>query len=190
MIALGLVLGLTACVPGGARGDEPTDPEQPSTSSPSELPATIEGDTNGDGVLSEFEKQVLAQNAPRDFTMTDGTTVQVDPEVPLPPAVKDVLTQQAQPIADQYKTNTDFSPESVGALHARTRETVEAQSEAIGKPVVFVLPSPNGAGGIQWFAVPSALKATGIIAESNRESMVDKVESWAEHRGYEVIVLG
>ncbi|MHA6695617.1 hypothetical protein [Homoserinimonas sp. A520] len=180
-LAAVLTIGLGACAPTTATA--PVDTKTAAPAAPDPL------DLDGNGSVSEFEKQMAAQNAQREFIMPDGSTAKLDPREPTPAAVIEVLAQQAQPIGDQYKRNTDFSPESIGALHQKLLSMAESQAEAIGRPVVILFSSPDGAGGTQWIAMPSSGKSTGIRAEPNRDSMLTKVQSWANSRGYEVVVL-
>jgi hypothetical protein len=94
---------LTGCTTG-----PDTDPTPPATATAS---APIEGDSNGDGKLSEFEKQVLARNAPRDITLHDGTVVVVaTPGQPLPQPVIDQIAADATPGAAQTQTDDEFAP--------------------------------------------------------------------------------
>src|SRR5690554_5308299 len=97
-IAAGLIVVLAGCVPSSEFDDGVTKlGGSPDTATPAETAASIVGDANGDGKLSEFEKQLLAQNAPREFVMPDDSVVTIDPNEPLPPAVREALTALATP---------------------------------------------------------------------------------------------
>jgi hypothetical protein len=173
IIAAGLILALVGCVPIGEFDDGMTNHgDSPETATP------IEGDENGDGKLSEFEKQLLAQNAPREFVMPDDSVVTIDPNEPLPPAVREALTALAT------------SPEAVGAGEASIRDWADKQAEATGKSIVVVYSKGDGVGRMAWGTSASGRRTTGVVGGYDKSDIVSKVQSWADRMGYEMIVVG
>ncbi|MFF2274096.1 hypothetical protein ACFVTX_17610 [Agromyces sp. NPDC058136] len=98
-------------------------------------PTPIEGDADGDGELSEFEKEVLAGKAPRDITLHDGTVVVVTPGQPLPQPVIDQIVADAAPGAAQTQTDDEFAPM---AGERSIREVATTYANEIGRTVVIV----------------------------------------------------
>lgn len=102
-------LALTGCAAAGTNLSlVPSAPAQAASPSAPATPIAIEGDTDHNGSLSAFEKEQLTRNAPKDFTMPDGSVVKIDPTKPLPEPVKAVIAEEAVPIAAQF-TGTDIS---------------------------------------------------------------------------------
>lgn len=186
-VALCILLGLTAtgtmsaCSVGGSTSDEATVASEPiKTAEP------IPGDTDGDGELSEFEKQVHASKAPRDYAMPDGSLVAIDPTEPLPEPVKQVIAEAAVPIIAPMKATSDG--DVFGPAYTSLRAEADAQAEATGKRVVYLF-SKQGASAIEWGTAASGLKSTGLLAEPSKDAMLPKVQSWADSMEYEVIIV-
>ncbi|GAA1819061.1 hypothetical protein [Agromyces neolithicus] len=146
-------------------------------------PVPIEGDTDGDGELSEFEKQVLARNAPRDITLHDGTVVVVTPGQPLPQQVIDQIVADAAPGAAQAQTDDEFAP--MAGIRS-IREVASSYADEIGRTVVIVY---WGFGA--WGTVSSVDESSGIelAGTSDQDAMVAAATDWAEsHDAYVVVV--
>ncbi|MHA6695619.1 hypothetical protein [Homoserinimonas sp. A520] len=185
LIAAALTVSLAAC------STEQMFPEllaEPA-STPTQEPAPDPLDLDGNGSVSEFEKQMAAQNAPREFIMPDGSVVIIDPREPMPPAVKEVIAQQAIPVVAPAKSNRDFSPESVEGLISEVRDYATAQAEATGISIVIVFSKPNGSGQMGWGSVASSRQSTGVVGGLNRDEVVSRVQSWADQTDHELIVI-
>jgi len=144
-------------------------------------PISIPGDRDGDGKLSEFEKQLLARHAPKDYTMPDGSVVQLDPAQPLPELVKAVVIEQARPPAQALSAANDIPANDAATLEMFA--FVDAKAEELGRPVVLVFEDHG-----QWGSLASGVHVTGLAADTDLSVMVDKVQGWANGR-YEVIVV-
>lgn len=148
-----------------------------------EAATSIEGDTDGDGELSEFEKQILERNAPRDITLHDGTVVVVTPGQPLPQPLIDQIIADAAPGAAQAQTDDEFAPM---AGERSIREVASTYAHEIGRTVVIVY---WGIGA--WGTVSSVDESggTGLAGSSDQEAMVAAATDWAEsHDAYVVVV--
>ena len=166
---------LTGCTTG-----PDTDPTPPATATAS---APIEGDSNGDGKLSEFEKQVLARNAPRDITLHDGTVVVVTPGQPLPQPVIDQIAADAAPGAAQTQTDDEFAP--MAGIRSM-REVASSYADELGRTVVIVY---WGLG--VWGTISSVEESGGteLAGTSDQAAMVAAATDWAEsHDAYMVVV--
>ncbi|ANJ28177.1 hypothetical protein [Agromyces aureus] len=159
----------------------------PATDTPnaaaSAVPAPIEGDTDGDGELSEFEKQVLARNAPRDINLHDGTVVVVTPGQPLPLPVIDQIVADAAPGAAQTQTDDEFAP--MAGVRS-IREVASSYANEIGRTVVIVY-RDFGA----WGTISSVDESGGteLAGTSDQDAMVAAATDWAEsHDAYVVVV--
>ncbi|MFC9558308.1 hypothetical protein [Agromyces sp. NPDC056965] len=145
--------------------------------------AAIEGDTDEDGELSEFEKQVLARNAPRDITLHDGTVVVVTPGRPLPQPVIDQIIADAAPGAAQAQTDDEFAP--MAGMRS-LREVATSYANEFGRTVVIVY---LGFGA--WGTVSSVDESggTGLAGTSDQDAMVAAATDWADsHDAYVVVV--
>lgn len=171
---------LTGCTTGNASflPDTDTTPQAIATAS-----APIEGDSDGDGELSEFEKQVLARNAPRDITLHDGTVVVVTPGQPLPQPVIDQIAADAAPGAAQAKTDDEFAP--MAGIRS-IREVASSYANELGRTVVIVY---WGFGA--WGTISSVDESGGteLAGTSDQAAMVAAATDWAEsHDAYVVVV--
>ncbi|POH64777.1 MULTISPECIES: hypothetical protein [Cryobacterium] len=172
---------LTGCTTGDASFLPDTDRTPQATAAAS---APIEGDSNGDGKLSEFEKQVLTMNAPRDITLHDGTVVVVTPGQPLPQPVIDQIAADAAPGAAQAQTADEFAP--IAGMRS-IREVASSYANELGRIVVIVYRDDFG----YWGSISSvdASGGTGLAGTSDQEAMVAAVTDWAEsHDAYMVVV--
>ena len=177
LIALAL---LTGCTTGGTSLLPDTAPTPQATATAS---APIEGDSNGDGMLSEFEKQVLARNAPRDTTLHDGTVVVVTPGQPLPQPVIDQIAADAAPGAAQARTDDEFAP--MAGIRS-IREVASSYADELGRTVVIVY---WGLG--VWGTISSVEESGGteLAGTSDQAAMVAAATDWAEsHDAYMVVV--
>ena len=172
---------LTGCTTGNASflSDTGTTPQAAATAPP----APIEGDSDGDGELSEFEKQVLARNAPRDITLHDGTVVVVTPGQPLPQPVIDQIAADAAPGAAQAQTADEFAP--MAGIRS-IREVASSYANELGRTLVIVY---WGFG--VWGTISSVDESGGteLGGSSDQDAMVAAATDWAEsHDAYVVVV--
>ena len=172
---------LTGCTTGNASllSDTGTTPQAAATAPP----APIEGDSDGDGELSEFEKQVQATNAPRDITLHDGTVVVVTPGQPLPQPVIDQIAADAAPGAAQAQTAGEFAPT---AGKRSIREVASSYANELGRTLVIVY---WGFG--VWGTISSVDESGGteLGGSSDQDAMVAAATDWAEsHDAYVVVV--
>lgn len=179
LLALAL---LTGCTTGDASfpPDTDTTPQAAATAAP----APIEGDSNGDGKLSEHEKQVHATNAPRDITLHDGTVVVVTPGQALPQPVIDQIAADAAPGVAQTQTADEFLP--MAGIRS-IREVASSYANELGRIVVIVYRDDFGT----WSSISSvdASGGTELAGTSDRDAMVAAVTDWAEsHDAYMVVV--
>lgn len=178
LLALALLTGCTT-PDASFLPDTDTTPQAAATAAP----APIEGDSNGDGELSEFEKQVQATNAPRDITLHDGTVVVVTPGQPLPQPVIDQMAADAAPGAAQAKTDDEFAP--MAGIRS-IREVASSYANELGRIVVIVY---RGFG--VWATISSVDESggTGLAGNSDQDAMVAAATDWAEsHDAYVVVV--
>lgn len=157
------------------------------TSAPT--PKAIPGDTNEDGKLSEFEKQVVADTALRSYTLLDGSTVDVAPAQPLPAAVVAAIQEQASPIAESFRF---AEGDAVTPPMEAMRENVDAQAESVGKGIVFVAQgiSDDGSGPISvWVMVASKIDVSPVKPDTDFNVVLAGSQTWAASRNYEVITI-
>jgi hypothetical protein len=161
---------LAACAP---TATTPTTPakSKPAASAPAATPSAKP--------MSEFDKQVAAQTAPRNYTMPDGSVVSVDPTKPLPEPVKAAVAAELAPHVTNASSHT---PDEVfGALNA--------QAAATGRGVVAVA-SSFASGRTQWYAVASGQIQGLFPSKSTKAEAVAEATAWAKERGFDVIVYG
>ncbi len=172
---------LTGCTTGNASflSDTGTTPQAAATAPP----APIEGDSDGDGELSEFEKQVQATNAPRDITLHDGTVVVVTPGQPLPQPVIDQIAADAAPGAAQAQTADEFAP--IAGIRS-IREVASSYANELGRTLVIVYRDFS-----VWGTISSVDESGGteLAGTSDQDAMVAAATDWAEsHDAYVVVV--
>jgi hypothetical protein len=153
-------------------------------------PTPISGDTDGDGQLSAFEKQVLAQNAGRPYTMPDGSIVQIDPAQPLPTAVVAAIQEAIRPTALMVAAvSGDGQGERLTAMY----DVMEAHAAATGRGIMFVYRTTSAIPGSHtgllrvWATKATSVSGTGINVNEDRDVVVQAAERWAATRNYEVI---
>lgn len=181
---------LTGC--GVANGDLgaliPSSPAATITATPT--PTAIPGDADGNGSLSEFEKQVLASHAPKDYTMPDGSVVQIDPTQPLSAEVVAVLKSKMMPdVREVQRAMDNTTVQAAPDLYALIR----AEGPALGKNVVFVYQTlsdePSGLTTV-WAAQPaSGPRSTDLRASADKDAYFAAIHVWADPRGYEIVIL-
>jgi hypothetical protein len=159
-------------------------------------PTAIPGDRDGNGKLSAFETEQLAKNAPKDYTMPDGSVVTIDPTQPLPEPVVAVLTAQATTLAEQIVDYLGADSKERGASSLKIFAYVNEQAEATGKKIVAIYsaegvdPATN-APGTYWTAAASGGPygtLAPIMGTLDKASAIAQVEAWGGSRGYEMIV--
>ena len=189
--ALALAALLTGCSPasGDLAGLVPGAGQGLASETATPTPTAIPGDRDGNGSLSEFEKQILAKNAVHAYTMPDGSVVQIDPTRPLPAAVAEVVKSESAPTAAALGTARGYEKsDQLGNLMGKA----DSIQDTTGKGVIFVYPSvsttPAGDENV-WATTASHTKSTGIAAVASRDTVVADAQSWASTRGYEVIVF-
>lgn len=172
---------LTGCTTGNTSllSDTGTTPNAAATAAP----APIEGDTDGDGELSEFEKQVIARHAPRDITLHDGTVVVVTPGQPLPQPVIDQIVADAAPGAAQAQTDDEFAPM---AGRRSIREVATTYADQIGRIVVIVYRD----FGV-WGTISSVDESGGteLAGTSDQDAMVAAATDWADSHDDAYVVV-
>jgi hypothetical protein len=150
-------------------------------------PTAIHGDTNQDGKLSEFEKQKAAQNAVRDYTLTDGTVVGVDPNAPLPAEVVASIKERMLPIGgDMRAASTDHTVVVLETI----RENVEIIADELDRGIIFTFQlrsaEPTGEA-VLWAGVFSGVQISPVQALKDGEKFNAEIADWAAMRDYEVI---
>lgn len=188
-IASGDVASLIPSAGGAPVSATPASPGPP-TATPTATPTAIPGDADGNGSLSEFEKQQLARDAVRDYTMPDGSVVKVDPTKPLPPEVVAVIQEMAKPIV---ALNKDAS--SVGPLILSMRALCDQQTEATGRPIVIFHHAWSAVPGVpdvpseSWWSSVFPGGSVPVNAGPDREAVLAKVTAAAASRDAELIVV-
>lgn len=178
LLTLALLTGCTTSEP-SFLPDTDSNPQADAT--PTLAP--IEGDSDGDGELSEFEKQVLARNAPRDITLHDGTVVVVTPGQPLPQPVIDQMVADAAPGAALAQTDDEFAP--MAGMRS-LREVAGSYANELGRTIIIVY---WGFGA--WGTVSSVDESggTGLAGTTDQDAMVAAATDWADsHDAYVVVV--
>ena len=189
--ALLLAALLTGCSPasGDLAGLVPTAGPAPASETATPTPTAIPGDRDGNGTLSEFEKQILAKSAVRDYTMPDGSVVQIDPTQPLPAEVVAVVKSESAPTVQTLGATSDTQYALLDLMN-----NADSAAGATGRQIVFVYPTRNatdlfGAFEMVWATTASHTRSTGIAAVQSRDTVLADAQRWAGSRGYEVIVF-
>jgi len=166
-------------------------------------PDALEGDLNGDGKLTTFETDWLAKTkadaAVRDYTLTDGTVIQVDPSQTLPEQVRnDIVAQFAEDIAVTTSTVEG------GVRDARRQVMIDRVNQvkaATGRDVMVVYPSLSLSSSdarktdtqMVWSSMNSAPEDGNPFAgpdyDVDRDAYIAKATEIAGDQ-YDVIVLG
>jgi hypothetical protein len=188
--AVVLSVVLTGCV--GGVSDSAPSAEQTATVAP--MPTPITGDRDGDGELSEHEKQVLAKTSPRDYVLADGSTVVVDPALPLPAEVVAHVEAEAAPwiqLGKSREADSDgVTPPAAGLdeMYALLDRT----AEATGKPIAFVFEVASATGNAQfedvYVAIGSNSRSMGITP-GDAATVAAASMPWVNGRNAELIVF-
>ncbi|WP_210506110.1 hypothetical protein [Naasia sp. SYSU D00057] len=181
--ALLALAALTGCTAGAGSVLPDTESSAPSIGAAS--PAPIDGDSNGDGELSEFEKQVHAKDAPRDITLHDGTVVAVTPGQPLPQPVIDQIAADAAPGAALAQSADDERAPVAGMRSIR--EVAGSYADELGRTVVIVYRDGFG----YWGSISSVGNSgvTGLRGTTDRDAMVAAVADWAATNDAYMVVV-
>ena len=189
--ALALAALLTGCSPaGGDLGSlVPTAGQGLASETETATPTAIPGDRDGNGSLSEFEKEQLAKNAVHAYTMPDGSVVQIDPTQPLPAEVVAVVKSESAPTVQTLGATSDTQYALLDLMN-----NADSAAGATGRQIVFVYPTRNatdlfGAFEMVWATTASHTRSTGIAAVQSRDTVLADAQRWAGSRGYEVIVF-
>ncbi|KQO98358.1 hypothetical protein [Leifsonia sp. Leaf264] len=183
LLAAAAITALAACstpAPGNSWADFTMKPAATAEATPT--PTLVPGDKNGDGRLSEFEKQVLAQDAPKDYALADGTVMTVDPAQPLPDSVKADIVSGAAPAVDVFNADAGEGVEAV-------REYLNTKADQAGRGVVAVIHVYSNSDGMVWGVLASNTKATITKATPDQASALVAAEAWAAAKGYDVVVI-
>jgi hypothetical protein len=184
-----LSISLAACTQAATTTEPTSKPAVTETAAPVEKPAApvaLEGDQDGNGRLSEWEKGVLAKNSARDYTLADGTTVKVDPTQPLPaPVAEAVKAHAAVPTAGSKTTDRDAQDRSYAALRA----SLDADAAATGRGILVVYQAASAGEGLIWVPAISGDKYSPFLGSADKASVVAEATTWAANKGYELIVL-
>jgi len=185
--ALLLAVALCGCSAGGGSTSALAPVVAEATPSAAPTPTEIPGDTNGDGKLSEREKEILAKNAPRDFTLTDGTVVIIDPQAPLPAEVVAALKERLIAPTEAYlRSSSEELPARMGAI----RDELALMAAETGKGVIatFESKSNDGSGEVTtWGSVASDIQRSPVQSLRDRGQLVAEVEAWAASRNFAVL---
>ncbi|TFD30379.1 hypothetical protein E3T40_15415 [Cryobacterium sp. TMT1-19] len=182
---------LTGCSPasGDLAGLIPTADQGVGSKTATPTPTAIPGDRDGNGSLSEFEKQILAQNAPRDYTMPGGSVVQIDPTQPLPAAVAAHIAGVATPIVAQLTT----ADEKASVIRAQLAALIAEQTAATGRGIVIFhhvwSAGANWGPAEYWWVGDFPGKTWPVLASDDRETNLAAVTAAAAARNYELIVI-
>ncbi|TIH28600.1 hypothetical protein [Subtercola vilae] len=148
-------------------------------------PTPIPGDTDGDGKLSEFEKEQLASKAIRTYTMSDGSKVHFDPTQPLPDSVASDISDRAQE-AMSAVNHAGLDGDAQDAAMKGMFAFVDTQAEAIGRPIVLVV-FDNGSWGT--LTSIGLTHSTGITGGSKENTLL-LAQTWASNHGAALVILG
>ena len=131
-----VAVSLTGCV--NMDGMIPDiDASGPPTSTPTlhEVPeAPLEGDLDGDGKLSAWEKEQLAKTS---YTLPDGTEVPISKDEPLPPEVVEAVEAAVAPSAN-FITEGDTS--TITEREGAYLDSLRDQSAKLGRTVIGIMP--------------------------------------------------
>ncbi|WP_130176592.1 hypothetical protein [Cryobacterium sp. SO1] len=161
---------------------------QASTQTPTPTPTAIPGDADGNGSRSEFEKQLLAKNAVRDYTLPDGSVIKIDPTQPLPAEVTALIVSAAAPLVEQMTSSYDkvsLPPqEQIQALIAE-------QSAATGRGIVIFHHAWSSIDWVdqKWWVGDFPGETWPVTASADREANLAAVTVAAAERNYELIVI-
>jgi len=159
------------------------------TPSTTPTPEPIAGDTDENGSLSEHEKQVLAKNAVRDYTMPDGRLVQVNPVEALPAEIVAVIKELATPLNDRIVDSWEGSQGAAQEL----RELIDQQAAATGRNIVIFhhvwSADPNWGPDQRWWYGDFSGDPIPVKAGRNRDEVLADVTAAAVARNAELILM-
>ncbi|WP_166999145.1 hypothetical protein [Paramicrobacterium fandaimingii] len=180
-------VGLSGCAPAETDADSTPPPTEIGSSQPADptetaTPEPIPGDLDGNGVLSAWEKEQLKKAAPRDYTMSDGSVVEVDPTQPLPEPVKQDIAAKIRPVSQWPKDTIEQEDKQILEL----RRILNEIEGVTGKKILIVVPSSGG----QYGTMKSGEKSyTGISASTDKSAVVREAQEYARNGNYELIVF-
>lgn len=180
-VAATLTLSLAACSP--ETGPFEFFDETAATPEATQEPVLDPMDLDGNGSVSEFEKQMAAKNAVRDYTLPDGTVVQVDPTQPFPEAVHSAVKAETVPLiaaTQAFGTKAQYEVAMIAEL--------DAKAAAMGRGIAVVFESSIYGGGTMWVILASGQSQAPFIGSADKASVVAQAETWTENRNYELII--
>jgi hypothetical protein len=191
LLVVVVVATLGGCAaPGVVEAERTSASEISSMVSPTPTPIAIAGDSDGDGTLSEFEKQLLAQRAPRDYVLSDGTTISVDPTAPLDPVIVTDVVNGARPLVDAMTASNGGEMAAQDAAMFAMMGYIDDIETRTGRGIVITHIS-NG----QWGSLASAPGGTpadhitGMSGKVDKAEMLSAIEAWATPRNRQIIVV-
>lgn len=188
--AMTVAIALTGCAAASGSIGALIPAVASATPTVSPTPEQLVGDKDGNGSVSEFEKQLLAKNAPRDYTMPDGSVVKVDPTQPLPAAIVTVIRDLATPIV---ASNTSARGETLGAMYTAITALADQQTAATGRSVVIFHHtwslSLDWSTEEHWWTGTFPNSTWPVKAGADREAVLAAVTVAAAERNAELIVI-
>lgn len=195
-LTLALVVTLTGCAATTTSFDNAFSlgPATRTTATPTATPKPVAGDTDGDGKVSAFEKQVLDASAPKAYRMPDGSTVRIDPAQPLPAAVVKVIAAKALPLVRTMQDGGEPRQRGLLSLMAQA----DAALAESGRGVIYVYPTVNQTRDANgnlvsapvWATTASGSPSTGIAPLASRSAIVSAAHDWAAPRDFDIIEVG
>lgn len=152
-LTLAVVVTLTGCSTASGASDVLNPAAAAATTAtPTATPKPVAGDTDGDGKLSAFEAQILASHVPKAYRMPDGSTMQINPDKPLPAAVvKIIKAKAARPVATMMANSSEVNSKALYALELQ----LTADSAAIGKHHIYVFQTQS--------LIPGSMDRTHLV---------------------------
>lgn len=177
--AAALTAGLAACAP--TADETPVVKPKPAATKPA-AEQIDPMDLDGNGSVSEYEKQIAAQTAVRDYTLPDGTVVAVDPTQPLPDAVKAAVKAETASPIDAARTSSDRGQAEVALIGE-----LDEKAAATGRGIAVVFQTPSSFGPM-WVILASGQTQAPFFGSADKASVVAQAEAWTDARDYELIV--
>lgn len=164
--------------------DEKAAPVIP-TSIPSNL---VEKPAESAKPMSEFEKELAAKNAVRDYTLANGSVVKVDPNAPVPAeVVADIQASAAAPIGGLNSSNP--ADASSNDAYTAMDQFLAAKADAVGRPVIMV-GYATYRGSSSWLATASNMRNAPFNGTESKDEQIADAQGWAEKRNGLLIVIG
>jgi hypothetical protein len=180
---------LSGCVGTSDRWEDLSRPAEPTPTA-----SAIPGDTDGDGKLSGWESEALAaavvDATPLYYALPDGSSVLVDKDAPLPPAVVDAIAAFMAP-ASKYLMG---SPRGYDNVRGDTEIGGEMLELAIDeRDLLFVFETSSDrldGGGTEylWGSLANGGRGTGNLA-TDKASAIIQGQAWADTHKAELIVV-